>query len=336
MVRFDSPNRTRGFTLIEMMASIGVISLLCALLLPAVQSAREASRRAFCRNNLRQILVATHSYHGVHQRFPAACGTTLVPGGVFIEKQYSALSQILPFADEATVYNSINFNIPIHDFYLIPGSKGLKLGNMTAISASIGMFICPSDPAPMGADHSGGTNYRVNLGTRRAPTFDNLSTNGALDSYACSSMAECTDGLSSTAAFAEKLRGEAGRLTPNYRTDLFPGGLGSGYSIDEEVEACAKLVQPPYFSPDSGLTWLVGAMSQSCYSHVLPPNGTIVDCVLWTNSVSGFVGARSDHPGGLHVGMADGSVHFVKTSVDLRVWRALGTRAAGEIFDFED
>ena len=110
------------------------------------------------------------------------------------------------------------------------------------------------------------------------------------------------------------------------------GGLGYPYSADDSLRACMSLAgAPDGFSPAGGLTWFVGGLSQTLYNQVLAPNSLIPDCVAPDSPVMGIVSARSHHPGGVHAAMMDGSLRFVRNTVDRAVWRAIATRAGGEI-----
>lgn len=324
----------RGVSLIELLVVIGIVGLLCSLLLPAVQAAREAARRATCGHNLHQVELALQGYEAQFNRYPAACGTTMDPGPGFVVKQYSAFAQASNYIGETNLYNSTNFAFPVNDVYLYPGSSRAWEANRTVMATTLAVLLCPSDGASRGGAWTGATNYRVNLGVGRSPASPGLPWNGPVDCFTSMSSASCTDGQSTTVAFAEKLRGEAGRRSPDPRTDLFPGGLGIPYTVDEEVAACASRRGPgPTFASSTGLTWFVGTLSQTCYNHAFPPNGTVPDCVQWSDGVSGFVGARSDHPGGVNVAMADGSARFCTNGMNLRVWRAIGTSGGGETTD---
>jgi prepilin-type processing-associated H-X9-DG protein len=108
--------------------------------------------------------------------------------------------------------------------------------------------------------------------------------------------------------------------------------LGDERTPGEAISWCASKRGAPHgYYTTAGLSWFVGSLAHTCYNQLLEPNSTVSDCVILANPVYGLVGARSNHPGGVHVGMADGSVRFVSNSVQNAVWRAIGTRAGGEV-----
>ncbi len=255
--------------------------------------------------------------------------------GYAFSKQFSVHVALLPFLEQASLYNNINFSFKINDIYLHGSNDKPWLANETVISTRVGSFVCPSDSSGRGRSWTGETNYRVNLGGETAPSHRG-PLNGPIESFGYASTAACTDGLTNTIIFSEKLCGEAGRVRPNLRTDLFPGWPGEGwpgepFTLDEQVSSCAtREGLGVSFDPNTGLMWFVGAMSQTCYNTVYAPNSRISDCVIWSASIIGFVGASSNHAGGVHAAMADGAVRHIADGIDVRVWRGMGTRGGGE------
>ncbi len=324
-----------GFTLIELLVTIGILSIVMALILPAVQNAREAARRVRCSSNLRQIGLALHSYHATHNLFPVPWG---MPNwgeeegkSIVLFKQFSIFTQLLPQLEESALYASINFETGIDDFYIhnmVPEAEGLA-PNQTVIATRLGLLICPSDGARQ-EQRSGGTNYRANLGSDRWYFSSDGPLMGVFEHV---STARTRDGTSNTAAFSEKLRSvRDGRLDP--RTDMIEGGLGAPYSAEESRARCAKgFSVPPRFIDVAGLTWFVGTLSQTIYNHSLEPNSTIPDCVAaeGCNPINGHVGARSNHPAGVNTLLLDGSVRFVRDSIARETWRAMGSANGGEV-----
>ena len=157
-----------------------------------------------------------------------------------------------------------------------------------------------------------------------------IRVSGPLLSYDYSPAAATIDGLSNTAILGEKLRGRVSGTRFNPRTDFVEGGEGLPYTIEEMYSSCATIDgNLGGFQTASGLSWFIGGLPQSAYNHVIEPNSTLPDCLVGTQASagSGLFGARSNHPGGVQIAMADGSVRFVRNSIRREVWMAIGTRA---------
>ena len=183
-------DRTRGFTLVELLVVIAIIGILIALLLPAVQAAREAARRSQCTNNVKQLALAFHNYHDTFRAFPRF---DYVPTVVTNPYQgYSALTMILPFTEQDAVYDGINFNVAWTDG-----------ANTTMRRTRITAFLCPSDREWGGAD--AGNNYVVSAGSHYQ-VWGNASTlNGPFKRDLETRMRDITDGTSNTIFIGEQL-----------------------------------------------------------------------------------------------------------------------------------
>lgn len=328
--------RRVAFTLIECLVSIGIVGLLAALALPAVQQAREAARRSQCANNLCQLGLAVLSYHENFKVFP-------IPGGIMSKdrprrllwyKPFSIYALMLPQLDQGALYNAANFDCSIKDPYLrSPNPAGYPCyeSNTTAMATGLGVLLCPSDGGSGNPGWVGQCNYRANLGTELQTRF---SRDGPFKGkFGFISSSAVTDGLSNTVGFSEKLRGRVNGSPANPRTDMIVGGSSSLLRNDQLLAGCRELRgTPDEFLTFAGLDWMKSDLAYTCYNHILEPNSTIPDCVLPpSDSVAGLIGARSNHLGGVQGVMVDGSVHFFKNSVSQAVWSALGTRAGGEI-----
>lgn len=332
-------NRRRGFTLIELLVVVSIIGLLIALLLPAVQSAREAARRAQCVNNLKQIGLALHAYEAAHQSFPLNWGEPRVDPErgrpwVIGSRPYSALTRILPHLDQEALYAAINFEVetfPSDQASLFPFPQ-----NQTAYTTRVASYLCPSDGASTPSAH--GCNYRGNYGVGPGPGTNSEnydSGNGFYTSPGVLGPRSFPDGLSHTVAYGERLRGtgEGGGLVPardfgNIRVMMYCTDRDADYALE-----CSRLAATRDFpvSRRAGFTWFHGDFECAAYNHAQQPNGRIPDAVgRWG---SGIVTARSLHSGGVNALMADGSVRFVDDSISRKVWRALGTRNGGELVE---
>lgn len=307
-----------GFTLIELLVVISIIGVLASLLLPAVQSSREAARRSQCLNNLKQLGLAISNYESLH--------ATLPPGRVRSQVDrlglvYSAFAQILPQLDQKPVYDSINFNLNADR-----GIGGPE--NDTARRTRFTAFLCPSDTTS-DADKldQAPTNYQMNAGTRH-PVAAN---NGTLFENSVVRYRDIRDGTSQTALLSELSRSDTD--SANDVIEL-PSSTIQSYAL-----SC--LPAGPAVRSARGNRWIYGGPNHTMYSHHRPPNHESPDCrgglpfgdltnAEW-NRLSLDTAARSLHPGGVHVLFCDGSTRFLKDAISFEIWRLLGTRAGGEI-----
>jgi prepilin-type N-terminal cleavage/methylation domain-containing protein/prepilin-type processing-associated H-X9-DG protein len=316
--------RRGAFTLIELLVVIAIIGVLIALLLPAVQSAREAARRAQCVNNLKQIGLATHMYSDVHAVFPPA-----TQGPVY---QFSALARVFPYLEQASLFAAFNFDLGLRT----GGNSPVRPENLSASRTVVAVFVCPSDPFGRSVIDP---QYRPSnyVGSAGGGTLDDGSflmplCDGLIVGSGTVTLATVSDGLSNTAMFGESLVGS-----------------GTNGGAAATIDARRQYIhlgneQPPVARPseancgvgssfavrgDRNYAWAIGRMDTTLYNHYRAPNDARPDC--YHTHVRGWKAARSDHAGGVNVGLADGSVRFVKTAVALPAWRALGTRSGGEV-----
>jgi prepilin-type N-terminal cleavage/methylation domain-containing protein len=322
-------NRGRvGFTLIELLVVIAIIGVLIGLLIPAVQSAREAARRTQCTNNLKQVGVAMHNYLSTHATFPPI----VVLPRVRTTQPWSGLTRLLPYIEQENLFNAINWS---RDFEFT--------SNATLAATKVAVFLCPSEindrarPTPTLTYYP--NNYCFNQGTWFVydPPTDQVG-DGAFVPNRAFSPSSITDGLSNTLGMSE-----AKAYQPNYWDTRNPAVLG-----------VAPPMQPTGLSPYIGGTfdgnghteWVEGDVHEVGFTTTFAPNTRVtalvngqpmdIDLTSMRDGESttlptyAAVTARSFHPGGVSAMLLDGSVRFLKDTVDPKVWRGLGTRSGGE------
>lgn len=369
--------RRRGFTLIELLVVIAIIGVLIALLLPAVQSAREAARRAQCTNNLKQLGLALHNYLSANaETFPMVVVDDVCDGCAWPPIQsHSYQARLLPFLEQQTVYNAINWEVGARwdgRGRFDEGSGGgpnppdnasggpYAIMQMTAATMEISSFLCPSDPKPGGSGTMGWqgnqklvgrNNYPVNIGLNRH--INNWRMNGP--AYVASNwdgvfpvinLRSFTDGTSNTVVMSEWVKGPASMdgnvdglgmvYTASVNSDLSGiGGSGAGTGMRFDLELLAARA-----CQNNGVTrnwgwkgewWIQG--DRQVYSHTQMPNRRA--CVYNDTGVDSrgtitMISASSNHPGGVNSLMGDGSVKFIKDTVQPFIWYGLATPGGGE------
>jgi prepilin-type processing-associated H-X9-DG protein len=326
----------RGITLIELMIVFSILSLLIALLLPAVQSVREAARRTQCASNLRQIGIGLNNYMQIMGCYPP----NVLNFGHDPWNYFSIQARILPQLDEQPLYNTINFSVATYPQVwnfresILPEARPANSINDTARLTQISVFLCPSDG---GAFAETGTNYRGNTGVGlnyQQTAEEPDSGNGMLAEFGLVTPARVPDGMSHTALFSERLRG-SGSDGINPARDTFNLQV-LVFTADElllAAQAAARLNNPLIFT-EQGRYWFWLGRERTLYNHAQVPNGIIPDA-MYANILTarGMSSARSYHPGGVNVLMGDGSGRFVTETITQAVWRGLGTRNGGELVD---
>ena len=321
-----SPAR-KAFTLIELLVVIAIIGILMALLFPAVQAAREAARRTGSRNNLRQVGLALHGFHGVNNRFPL--GSENGKPILLIAPRITYMISLYPFLEQKPAFDRWDPTAPgTPDGYggSVPWCASVNsLGDDAVTAVVVPNLLCPSDG--MG----GKTSTRVTYWTSSHSNYlafcgdDNYGAilpdavpahrRTAFGFNYGARLGEILDGTSCTMVFGEYLTGvPEGGAQEDFRGAIWIDipGLSQIYT-----RSTPNSTSPDVFFP-----------AGRCYNR---PELNL-PCTIASKEES-TAAARSRHPGGVHVLLGDGSVHFVNQSISLSVWRARGTIAGGEVVD---
>ncbi|PQO39987.1 DUF1559 domain-containing protein [Blastopirellula marina] len=315
-----STSKRRGFTLVELLVVIAIIGVLIALLLPAVQQAREAARRMQCTNNFKQVGLALHNYHDTYLKFPfATIGSTDAnkdENGINNSRnRYSWMQMILPQMEQTAVYDK--FMEEVH---------GPSLLNPYATSVrdtQISSLICPTDPN--GGKICGGGSYGLSgnvllvhglQGLYNSATGDQYGTGASGLFYVRSKtrMADVTDGTTNTAMASEIIQ------IPDTSSQNDRRGA---YWL---VTNAANVTIATYYNPNSLLPSTVDRQPSGYYV-----NYAKAPCAGPTGGGNYRCSARSYHTGGVNVLLADASVRFAPETMDNLVWQGLGTRSGGEV-----
>lgn len=308
-----------AFTLIELLVVIAIIAILIGLLLPAVQKVRSAAATLSCKNNLKQIGLALHSYCNDRGVFPASRTT--------INGQYSIHVKLLPYLEQGNVYNAINFSLMWND-----------PANAQATATVIKSYLCPADPVVTIPAGWAANNYRANEGTDPlneygADDLNNVNVavaapNGGFFADQTYRFADISDGTSNTSAFSEHMIGDFSNNISTINDTFEPGTYP--LNADDALAMCNAIdTSNLKFQGNSnvGAPWIHSSHSITSFWHVAPPNGR--SCMFPPQRVA--TSANSGHFGGVNVMTFDGGVRFITNDISLPSWRALGTRNGGEV-----
>jgi prepilin-type N-terminal cleavage/methylation domain-containing protein/prepilin-type processing-associated H-X9-DG protein len=335
----------RGFTLIELLVVIAIIGILAALLLPAVQAAREAARKMSCQNNLKQLSLATHNFESAWQVLPTGSECKPFPGAPthpYNFYRWSVLAHLTPFLEQSNAYNSIDLSVPLYP-------PGYQITPQNAVPASllVPLFLCPSDKRQTvsqfndsnGATYNWGpTNYAGNAGSG-VNGGSGYEVDGVFFINSQVKFGDILDGTSNTAMFSESLLGVGPEISTNAAAMSFRYDYKFAGAAPLTDAGCAGASQ---FNNSNrrGFSWVNGEYRCAMYNHYYPPNYKGYDCLgysLSTNLADRFSGvgwraARSNHSGGfVNMTLCDGSVRVVSSTIDMVPWRAISTRAGGEV-----
>jgi prepilin-type N-terminal cleavage/methylation domain-containing protein len=352
MPRVAPSRRNRGFTLIELLVVIAIIAILIALLLPAVQQAREAARRTQCRNNLKQLGLAIHNYESTYTVLPMTSGST----------SYSPQARLLPYIDQANLYNLIDYTVP-----MLTGPVSNRVLNPIYANVAnqvLPFFLCPSDPGPqvfptpMGTPavvyNFGANNYMMSIGSGMGTSYDSRHrTDGLCWVNSNARFRDATDGLSNTVMMSEAIRGDGLDITlPAGVLDVYPyrktlnmstgaTGSGPGYNGTGGGWSGTPITNPNLATviasgtnwrggaagTGRGISWMRGLNHAVTTNGYNTPNSRIPDVTMHGD---GYFGPRSFHTGGAHALFGDGTVRFLSDNIDTALHRSLHSANGGE------
>lgn len=326
-----------GFTLVELLVVIAIIGILMGLLLPAVQSAREAARRIQCANNLRQLGLAALNYESAKGHLPGI--------GDSISTGYSVQARLLPYCEQTNLHDLIDYRLPLgrsRDGFTPPYDEISK--------QPISFFNCPSDDVPTvranyqrvsGETHTfAGLNYAINVGSG---TGNFVSYGDPTDGIAWAGsklrLAQITDGTSNTVMFAETLMGTGAETTSNVSlTDAQKlVANGSGKTLEAMIAFRDSATGDPSefiaaqttWNSVRGQTWLGGfGGGGGSINGWFTPNHPFPDLAIRAYIATG---PRSNHPAQVNIGLADGSVQTLSDDIDPDTHHGLFSRNDGNV-----
>lgn len=321
--------RQRGFTLVELLVVIAIIGILVGLLLPAIQAAREASRRSSCTNNLRQIALALHNHESVHKCFPSAYESKVTEAYPTVPRycyRWSAFAFLTPYLEQSVIRNELNLDVPLICSGVI-APPSIHPDNVDWVKLELSTFRCPSDPGRRISSDWGPSSFVVCHGSgRNGGKYSD--SDGVFFGGSKTELKEILDGTSHTATVSEAFL-SLGKPDGTLATAMAARETKYVIASTRGPLSDAICTDPARTTKyGRGQAWADGGQTCTGYNHYLPPNAAWSDC---SSSNWGFrKGARSFHPGGVNLVLADGSVRFVADSVDLGTWRILGSRDDGE------
>lgn len=366
--------RRQGFTLVELLVVIAIIGVLASLLLPAIQSAREAARRMQCQSSMRQISIALHTYHDLHKSFPHS---TLGPDVIHAARGtgfYSWLAALLPQLEQTGLRNSFDFNVALSD-RVNYGSADAYLDysiaathpNAQPVATIVPLFLCPTEPNSRVVNSSIGLtapgSYVGNVGWPKLSYIDGLTSpamhqNGFIGMVNPSvedpwnrermTIESMSDGLSNTMAISERVISYFEPVTGTFGGTYVPegtkesmqsfcGGSGPTRSLQGWVTYCGSVSHgDAKYSVNHGKSWASGwNFVANHFMAVMPPNKRSCHIYGGEDDGNNLVTPSSYHVGGVMVVMGDSHVRFIENSIDPMTWWAMGGSNDGQTIELE-
>ncbi len=321
----------RAFTLVELLVVIAIIGVLVAILLPAIQAARESSRRTSCTNNLKQIGIGAQDFHNAFGCFP--CGSESkawpsAPANPWTFYRWGALAHLSPFLEESNAYNTLDLSVPMYGTSLTVTGQ-----NAAGVALVVPLFLCPSDLAQIVSPKFGPSNYAVCAGSGLSGGTPN-KTDGVFFVNSRTRLSQILDGTGHTAFASESILG-----TPNGSASPKDPRTDYKFSFGAPLtDVSCNSAQQWNVSDGRGFCWASGEYRCGMYNHYYLPNQNVPDCIGVSIGGSpatqytpyGWRAARSRHSGGVNMLFADGSVQFILDSVEAAIWNAWSTRNGHE------
>jgi prepilin-type N-terminal cleavage/methylation domain-containing protein len=333
-----SSKNLKAFTLIELLVVIAIIGVLVALLLPAIQAAREAARKSQCLNNLKQNTLAVHNFEGTFRALPESW-RLVQPDGSGNIAGWSLHGLILPYLDQSSIFDRVDFTLG----YNLAPSVNYAGANRKIASMRIPTYVCPSEIRDQGRVDASGQlvhwchTYGCNVGTGFVyDTATKTAGDGAFRAGHLTPIAYVADGTSYTIAFAE-----VKAYTDMYRNSDLPTQPTN--VLPQAVASLGGELRLEYGHTE----WVDGRVNQAGFTAYFPPNTQCLAIVNgrqgdfdWTNHQEGrfpsaptwaIITSRSHHLGGVCISMVDGSTRFIPNTIDPQMWKRLASRNDGQV-----
>jgi prepilin-type N-terminal cleavage/methylation domain-containing protein/prepilin-type processing-associated H-X9-DG protein len=317
--------RSRGFTLVELLVVIAIIGVLVALLLPAVQAAREAARRSQCSNALKQFGLALHNYADVNKKFPprrgGSVGATTADGN---QRRLSAFIPLLPFLEQKPLFDEISAGGTYNGVKYPPGGPNAWNTAYPPFRSQVSLLICPSDKVPPAVNTAARNSYAFSLGD----SIMNHNSNdrlmrGIFGSQLCKGFSDITDGTSNTIAMSERVWGGNLGITQAAGHEVLAATAVNVSSVNTNPGSCYAQARGQEFvgvqiKARFGALWSDGQAERVGFTTVLPPNAPscVNDGNVNADSNGGVLNPASYHPGGVNALLADASVRFINQNIN--------------------
>jgi prepilin-type N-terminal cleavage/methylation domain-containing protein len=343
-----------AFTLVELLVVIAIIGVLVALLLPAVQAAREAARRSSCSNNLKQFGLAMHNYHDVYGLFPPRKGGTSAGSPNGNSNRLSGFIHLLPFLEQKPLYDQHEAGGDFGTGVVYPkGGPNAWDNAYPPWRTQLKIVVCPSDKPVFNAAQQGKHSYAFSCGdTITNSNSNNIFNRGVFGSSRYKGFKDITDGSSNTIAMSERVWGNNLGITVASGQDVRTATAHNVTSVNTDPGSCYTRATGKRFvgveiKARFGFLWVDGQAERMAFTTVLPPNAPSCtnDANVNSDAAGGVFNPSSYHPGGVMGLMTDGSVRFISETINCGniaaapvaagpspygVWGAMGTTEGSE------